>query len=76
MGTPQVAYKETITKTVECEETFLRELNGKSTYAQVRFRLSPLSPLELYREAKISSLIAFYQKKYPRNSINQLKKRL
>lgn len=43
----------------------MRELNGKSTYAQVRFRLSPLSPLELYREAKISSLIAFYQKNTP-----------
>jgi len=52
VGTPQVSYKETITKTVECEETFARELNGKSNYAKVRFRLSPLSQAELDTEVK------------------------
>jgi len=37
---------------VECEETFARELNGKSNYAKVRFRLSPLSQAELDTEVK------------------------
>lgn len=52
VGPPQVSYKETITKTVECEETFMRELNGKSNYAKVHFRLSPLSQEELDRDVK------------------------
>ncbi len=42
VGNPQVSYKESITKAVECEETFIRDMNGKGNYAKVRFRLSPL----------------------------------
>jgi elongation factor G len=40
-GNPQVAYKETITEITEIEEEFRRELNGKITFAKVKFKLSP-----------------------------------
>jgi len=44
VGNPQVSYKETITKTVEMEETFQRDVSGKGNYAQVRIRIHPLTP--------------------------------
>ncbi|HQP26747.1 MAG TPA: elongation factor G, partial [Candidatus Syntrophosphaera sp.] len=52
VGNPQVSYKETITRAVECEETFIRDMNGKGNYAKVKFRLSPLSEEELPEGAK------------------------
>lgn len=42
VGTPQVSYKETITKSVVVEETFQREMNGKVNYASVKVQLSPV----------------------------------
>jgi elongation factor G len=47
VGNPQVSYKETITQAVDCEETFIRDMNGKGNYARVRFRLTPLTLEEL-----------------------------
>ncbi len=47
VGNPQVSYKETITRAVECDETFIRDMNGKGNYARVKFHLSPLQPEEL-----------------------------
>ncbi len=41
-GLPQVSYKETITTTVITEEEFSRELNGKSSYAAVKIKLTPI----------------------------------
>jgi elongation factor G len=43
VGNPQVSYKETITQSVSCEETFIRELNGKGNFARVKFQLTPLA---------------------------------
>ncbi len=47
VGTPQVSYKETITKPFVVEETFNRELGGKGNFAHVRFRVSPMKEDEL-----------------------------
>ncbi len=47
VGNPQVSYKETITRAVACDETFIRDMNGKGNYARVKFHLSPLQPEEL-----------------------------
>ena len=47
VGNPQVSYKETITRAVDCEETFIRDMNGKGNYARVKFRLTPLTLEEL-----------------------------
>jgi elongation factor G len=52
VGNPQVSYKESITREVECEETFMRDMNGKGNYARVRFRLTPLRLEELPGEEK------------------------
>ncbi|MGC9362235.1 MAG: EF-Tu/IF-2/RF-3 family GTPase, partial [Candidatus Syntrophosphaera sp.] len=52
VGNPQVSYKETITRTVECEDTFMRDMAGKSNYANVKFRLSPLAQEELGENQK------------------------
>jgi elongation factor G len=41
-GKPQVVYRETVTKTVECEEVFDREIAGQEHYAGVRIEISPL----------------------------------
>jgi elongation factor G len=43
VGNPQVSYKETITQSVSCEETFIREMNGKGNFARVKFQLTPLA---------------------------------
>ncbi|HOC95210.1 MAG TPA: elongation factor G [Candidatus Cloacimonadota bacterium] len=52
VGNPQVSYKETITQSAVSEETFQRDMNGKGSYARVKFRISPLSPEELTEERK------------------------
>ncbi len=42
VGRPQVAYRETIRKTVEQEGKFVRQVGGRDQYAQVSLRLEPL----------------------------------
>jgi elongation factor G len=41
-GKPQVVYRETVTKTVEHEEIFDRQLAGQQHYAGVQIEISPL----------------------------------
>ncbi|MGE4554649.1 MAG: elongation factor G [Candidatus Paceibacterota bacterium] len=41
-GQPQVAYKETITKTVESEGKYIRQSGGRGQYGHVIIRLEPL----------------------------------
>ncbi len=41
-GKPQVSYKETITKPVESEGEFIRDVEGKGHFAIVKLRMSPL----------------------------------
>ncbi|MBI4774802.1 MAG: elongation factor G [Deltaproteobacteria bacterium] len=43
VGKPQVVYRETITKSVEHEDTFQRELSGQQHYAAVRVLVEPLA---------------------------------
>ncbi len=51
VGTPQVSYKETITKQVTIDEAFQREMNGKVNFAKVRLVISPI-PLSKVPEGK------------------------
>ncbi len=44
VGNPQVAYKETIRKTVEQETKYARQSGGKGQYGHVKIRLSPNEP--------------------------------
>lgn len=41
VGKPQVAYRETITKTIEVEGKYIRQSGGKGQYGHVWLRLSP-----------------------------------
>ncbi len=41
VGKPQVAYRETITRAVNCENKYERELGGKGQYGHVRLHLEP-----------------------------------
>jgi len=41
VGKPMVAYKETITKTVEAEGSYIKQSGGKGHYAKVTLRLQP-----------------------------------
>jgi len=41
VGAPQVAYRETIKKTVECEGKFIRQTGGRGQYGHVWLRLEP-----------------------------------
>ena len=41
VGKPQVAYRETITKTVESEGRYIRQTGGRGQYGHVWLRLSP-----------------------------------
>ncbi len=41
VGAPQVAYRETIAKTVECEGKFIRQSGGRGQYGHVWLRLEP-----------------------------------
>jgi elongation factor G len=42
VGKPQVAYRETITRSVRQEEEFIRQMGGRNQYAQVVLELEPL----------------------------------
>jgi elongation factor G len=42
IGQPQVAYRETITKSVESEGKFVKQSGGRGQYGHVRVRLEPL----------------------------------
>jgi elongation factor G len=44
VGQPQVAYRETITKTVEIEGKFVRQSGGRGQYGHVFLRLEPNEP--------------------------------
>jgi elongation factor G len=48
VGKPQVAYRETIRKTVEQEGKFVRQTGGRGQYGHVYLRLEPLEPGEGY----------------------------
>ncbi len=44
VGKPQVAYKETLRKTVEAEGKFIRQSGGRGQYGHVWLRVEPLEP--------------------------------
>jgi elongation factor G len=44
VGAPQVAYRETIRKTVEQEGKFIRQTGGRGQYGHVWLKLEPLEP--------------------------------
>jgi elongation factor G len=44
VGAPQVAYRETIRKTVEHEGKFIRQSGGRGQYGHVWLRIEPLQP--------------------------------
>ena len=44
VGKPQVSYRETIRKVVECEGKYVRQSGGKGQYGHCRLRLEPLEP--------------------------------
>src|SRR5688500_8546268 len=41
VGAPQVAYKETITKTAQGEGRYIRQIGGRGQYGHVKIRISP-----------------------------------
>lgn len=43
-GKPQVAYRETITKSVEVEGKYIRQTGGRGQYGHVKIRLEPMPP--------------------------------
>jgi elongation factor G len=47
VGRPQVAYRESLTRAIEHEETFAHEAAGRGQFAQVRLRLEPIGHGEL-----------------------------
>ena len=49
VGAPQVAYRETIRKTVEAEGKFVRQSGGRGQYGHVWLRLEPLAEGEGYK---------------------------
>ncbi len=44
IGNPQVAYRETITKSVEEEGKYIRQSGGRGQYGHVVFKIEPLKP--------------------------------
>jgi len=48
VGKPQVAYRETVRKTVEAEGKFVRQSGGRGQYGHVCLRLEPLKPGDGY----------------------------
>ena len=44
VGKPQVAYRETFRKAVECEGVYKRQSGGKGQYGHCKVRLEPLEP--------------------------------
>ncbi len=66
IGTPQVAYRETITKTVKSEGKFIRQSGGKGQYGHVVLELHPLknnarSKDTAYNEAEEQSGISGFE---------------
>ncbi|WP_018139895.1 MULTISPECIES: elongation factor G [unclassified Thioalkalivibrio] len=49
VGQPQVAYRETIRKTVEQEGKFVRQSGGRGQYGHVWIRIEPLEPGEGFK---------------------------
>ena len=47
-GKPQVAYRETITKTVEHEEKYIKQTGGRGQYGHVVITISPHEPAKGY----------------------------
>jgi elongation factor G len=45
VGTPQVAYRETITGTAEVDNKYVKQTGGKGQYGHVKIRVKPLEPL-------------------------------
>jgi elongation factor G len=41
VGTPQVAYRESITKRVSCEKKFVRQTGGRGQYGHVKLEIEP-----------------------------------
>ncbi len=48
VGAPQVAYRETITQTVEVDHKYVKQTGGRGQYAHVSLRLEPRQPGEGY----------------------------
>jgi elongation factor G len=48
VGRPQVAYRETIRKSVEAEGKFIRQSGGRGQYGHVKIRLEPMASGEGY----------------------------
>lgn len=46
VGTPQVAYRETILQQAEAEGKYIKQTGGKGQYGHVRLRIKPLEPLD------------------------------
>jgi elongation factor G len=44
-GKPQVAYRETIQKSVEHEEKYIKQTGGRGQYGHVKIRVKPLEPI-------------------------------
>ncbi len=42
VGDPQVAYRESIAKTIECEGKFIKEMGGRGQYGHVCLKLEPM----------------------------------
>ncbi|MBD3183528.1 elongation factor G [Candidatus Poribacteria bacterium] len=48
IGNPQVAYRETITKTIESEARFVRQTGGRGQYGHTVLRIYPLKQGEIF----------------------------
>ena len=44
VGTPQVAYRETIQSNAEAEEKYIKQTGGRGQYGHVKIRVSPFDP--------------------------------
>jgi elongation factor G len=49
VGTPQVAFRETVTTSAEAQGRFVRQSGGRGQYGHVRLRVEPLAPGEGFR---------------------------
>lgn len=46
VGAPQVAYRESITRTAEADYKYVKQSGGRGQYGHVRIRIKPMEPLE------------------------------